>query len=142
MVKTINTHITKVDSLDKDGNVSVFLVFAGTPETYYLNPCLAFWSDNSQDMQELDLINHVLGNMGAHWHSLLLNQQVRLIVDPDATTRNEFSIKTLAVGHKKNDEEDETETFDDDQFVLLNSGMQIMTQSEAYRHIHHPGIGG
>ena len=138
MVRTIDTHIIKVDGYIEDGKMNLFLVFAGTPETYYVNPCLGFWAANAQDMQEVDLINQVLGNIGPQWHSMLLGQQVRLMVDPDSAARNEFSIKTLAVGHKKNDE---TESFDDDQFVLLNSGLPIMSQSEAHRRILHPGIG-
>lgn len=92
-------------------------------------------------MQEVDLINQVLGNIGPQWYSMLLGQEVRLMVDSDSAARNEFSIKTLAVGHKENDENDETESFDDDQFVLLNSGLPIMTQAEAHRRILHPGIG-
>ena len=141
MIKTIDTHIIKVDGYTKDGKMNLFLVFAGTTETHYVTPCLGFWSDNPQDMQEVDLINQVLGNIGPLWYSMLIGQEVRLMVDSDSAARNEFSIKTLAVGHKENDENDETESFDDDQFVLLNSGLPIMTQAEAHRRILHPGIG-
>ena len=140
MLKTIVTHITAVDVLVKNRNMNLFLASAGTVETYYTNPCLGFWSDNPQDMQEVDLINQVLGNIGPQWHSMLIGQEIRLIVDIDPVARNEFSIKTLAIGHKENDKKDETESFDDDQFVLLNSGLPIMSQAEAYRRILHPGV--
>ena len=126
---TMDSRIRVVDATLGTHPQRLHFVFEGTCGCFFLTPGLAFSLEDEADMQELGLLMNITGVMGAGWQSELLDKEVRLIVDFDEIDRTDFRIAVKAIGHKKE------ERGDDDHFIVLNSGLQLVSQDKAYEII-------
>ncbi|MCI9177167.1 MAG: hypothetical protein HFJ28_00930 [Clostridia bacterium] len=100
------------------------IIFDGASETDFLRPGVSFIYGDPQDMQQLDLLMEITNVMGKKWSHQLIGKQVRLIVDFSPLGKDEYRIKPLAIGHPT-----------DDQFLLLNTNYQLLTEAEAMKII-------
>lgn len=128
-LKTIDSKIIVADSTLKPDPKTLRLIFQGTYGSYFLTPGLSFSLDDTSDTQELDLLMEITGLMGEAWQSQLVGKEVRLIIDYEEISRSNVRIEVKAIGHR-------LENFmDDDLFIVLNSGQQLVRKATAMKII-------
>lgn len=128
-LKTIDSKIIVADTTLKTNPKMLRLIFQGTYGSYFLTPGLSFSLEDKADTQELDLLMEITGIMGDAWQSQLVNKEVRLIIDYEEISRSNFRVEVKAIGHRQED------FMDDDLFIVLNSGLQLVNKATAMKII-------
>ena len=118
-----STNITFASDSFKDPK-KFHVIFDGASETDFLRPGVSFVYGDSQDMQQLDLLMEITNVMGKKWSHQLIGKPVRLIVDFCPLGKDDYRITPRAIGHPT-----------DDQFVVLNTNYQLLSEAEAMKII-------
>ena len=132
MAHIINSRIIRAEFTLKTQPKKLWILFEGNFGSSFITPGLTFTMDDKNDMQELDLLMEITGVMGKGWHSQLVGKEVRLMIDIIEEGRGSYKVATKAIGHR---EFKSFEKGDDDLWIVLNSGRQLLYEEQAQRTI-------
>lgn len=132
MAYIVNSRIIRAECTLKTQPKKLRIVFEGSFGSYFITPGLSFDMENQSDMQELDLLMQITDVMGQGWQSQLVNKEVRLMIDFEEPERGSCTIAIKAIGHRKYQK---FEDGDDDLWIVLNSGRQLLYEEQAQRTI-------
>lgn len=129
MLITTSTRISGAGTTPTYPAAQVHIGFGSNSDTFFRSSGVSFSLKNLDDVQQLDLLGEITEltqQSGYYWVSQFVGKRVRVMQELTGVGTKDIKVEPKAIGHPT----------DDDLFLVLNSGSQLVSKEKAIELIN------